>query len=144
MSEEKFEQFLDDYRLLIEAGFSAVKLCDETAAHRLFCAAEVLRSDAPEWALGLGYIALNKLEVKKAAQIFKEVLEQHPDYHIAQTFYGLALLFSKETRQEGERLIKDSMNKTDDPSVKNLGRVSLEFAETDLKKSKAPFFTGAE
>ena len=139
------KEFDEDYRLFIEAGFSAVKKMNEASAQKLFRAAQVLRPGEPEWEMGYGYIALNKLEIKLASKYFEGVLKRHPDYHMAQVFLGLSYLFKPEMRKEGEKLIKEAMEKSDDPSLENLGKVSLEFAEKDLKeKSKAPFFNGTE
>jgi hypothetical protein len=141
MAEEKFQEFRADFRLLIEAGFIAVKQLDEVSSTRIFEAAKILNpeSSAPE--IGLGYIALNKLEVKKATSIFEEVVNKEPDNHLAQTFLGICYLLTKPKQKKGEELIKQAMESTNDPTVKNLGTVSLEWAEKDLKKLKSPFFS---
>ena len=44
-------------------------------------------------------------------------------------------------RKKGEKLINEAIEKTEDPTIKNLGKISLEWAEKDLKKSRAPFFS---
>ena len=46
MNEEKFEEFKDDFSLLIEAGFVAVKQMDEVSAIRIFWAAQSLTPPA--------------------------------------------------------------------------------------------------
>jgi hypothetical protein len=141
MDEEKLTEFKEDFALLIEAGFVAVKQLDEISATRIFQAAQALspRHTAPR--IGMGYIALNKLEVKEAAKFFEGVIQQEPDNYLAQTFLGMCFLLTKGRRNKGEKLIKDAMEKTDDPTIKNLGAISLEWAEKDLsKKSKSPFF----
>ena len=138
---EKIEEFLEDFPLLIEAGFIAVKQLDEISASRIFIGAQALSpfNTAPQ--IGLGYIALNKLEVKEATQIFETVLLSEPENYLAQTFLGMCFLLSKGKQKKGEKLIKDAMEKTKDPTVKNLGTISLEWAEKDLtKKNKSPFF----
>lgn len=142
MGKEKLDDFLEDFALLIEAGFVAVKQLDEASASRLFNAAQALNpmSTAPQ--VGLGYIALNKLEVKLATKIFEDITKKEPENYLAQTFLGMCFLLNKPKREAGERLIKDAMAKTDDPTIKNLGELSLEWAEKDLKKEKAPFFAG--
>ena len=73
MDEFKLAEFKEDFALFIEAGFIAVKQLDETSASRLFDAAQVLSPDHSAPKIGLGYIALNKLEVKQATKIFEEV-----------------------------------------------------------------------
>lgn len=143
MAEHDLQAFREDFAMLIEAGFVAVKQLDEISAKRIFCAAHVLNpmSTAPQ--IGLGYIALNKLEVKEASKIFEAVTKLEPENYLAQTFLGICLLLNKPKRKQGEKLIRDAMAKTKDPTVKNLAEISLEWAEKDLKKLKSPFFTAS-
>ena len=143
MNEEKFEDFKEDFSLLIEAGFVAVKQLDEISATRIFYAAQCLspKNTAPK--IGLGFIALNKLEIKEATAIFEGITALEPDNHLAHTFHAICFLLTKGKRKKGEKMIKETMEKTTDPTIKNLGAISLEWSEKDLsKKSKAPFFTG--
>lgn len=137
---EEMSAFKEDFSLLIEAGFVAVKQLDEISAARIFNAAQVISPDSTAPQIGLGYIALNKLEVKKATRIFEEVTAKDPENYLAQTFLGICFLLTKPKRKKGEKMIKDAMAKTDDPTIKNLGNVSLEWAEKDLNKIKSPFF----
>lgn len=141
MEQNKFQEFKEDFALFIEAGFVAVKQLDEISSKRIFEAAQLLapKSTAPQ--IGLGYIALNKLQIKEASQIFETIVAIEPENYLAQTFLGICYLLNKQKRKAGERLIKESMDKTTDPTIKNLGMISLEWAEKDLKKNnKAPFF----
>lgn len=145
MDEEKLQEFKEDFSLLIEAGFVAVKQLDETSSTRIFHAAQVLsrRNTAPQ--IGLGYIALNKLEIKEATRIFETVVQVEPENHLAQTFLGICYLLTKAKRKKGEKIIKEAMEKSSNPTVKNLGAISLEWGEKDLsKKSKAPFFASQQ
>ena len=147
MEEEKLSDFKDDFQMLIEAAFIAVKQLDEVSATRMFHAAHVLNTKSTAPYIGLGFIALNKLEIKQAVKIFEEVLLQEPENYLAQTFLGICFLLNKPKRKKGEQLIKEAMEKTDDSTVKDLGAISLEWAEKDLqklKKDKAPFFMAAE
>ena len=59
---------------------------------------------------------------------------------MAQTFLGMCYLLVKPKRKKGEKLIKEAMEKTEDPTIKNLCAISLEWAEKDLNKIKSPFF----
>lgn len=138
------EDFQDDFALLIEAGFIAVKQLDETSASRIFKAAQVLNKDSAAPQIGLGYIALNKLEIKEAAKIFEEVLKKEPENSLAKTFLGICFLLTKPKRERGEEMIKEAMDASDDPTVKSLGKISLEWADKDLTKNKSPFFAGLE
>lgn len=140
MGKEKLEDFKEDFRLLIEAGFIAVKQLDETSATRIFKAAQVMSPGSTAPQIGLGYIALNKLELKEATKIFEEVIAREADNHLAQTFLGICFLLNKPKRKKGEKLIQDAMSKTTDPTIKNLGKISLEWAKKDLEKKEAPFF----
>jgi len=141
MDEEKMADFKEDFALLIEAGFVAVKQLDETSATRIFQAAQALSPSNTAPQIGIGYIALNKLEIKEATRIFESVIQTEPDNDLAMTFLGMCYLLTKGKRNKGEKIIKEVMNKTADPTIKSLGAISLEWAEKDLsKKSAAPFF----
>jgi len=134
----------EDFRLLIEAGFVAVKQLDETSATRIFHAAETINPDSVAPQIGLGYISLNKLDIKEASRIFEGVLQKEPENHLAKTFFAICMLLNKSKRAEGEKIIKEIIAKTDDPTIKSLGEISLEWAEKDLKKMKSPFFSSPE
>lgn len=143
MDQEKMDEFKEDFALLIEAGFVAVKQLDETSSTRIFHAAQALSPTSTAPQIGLGYIALNKLEIKEATRIFDMVMQSEPQNYLAQTFLGMCYLLAKGKRKKGEKLIHDAIEKSTDPTVKNLGTISLEWAEKDLtKKTKAPFFGG--
>lgn len=134
------KDFQEDFPILIEAGFVAVKQLDEISATRIFRAAEAINPTSTAPQIGLGYIALNKLELKEATKVFEDVLKKEPENYLAQVFLGICFLLIKPQRKKGEKIIREAIEKTDTPSIKNLGLISLEWAEKDLKKSKAPFF----
>ncbi|MBS4168165.1 SctF chaperone SctG [Parachlamydia sp. AcF125] len=144
MDKKKLHDFLDDFPLLIEAGFLAVKQLDEISATRIFHAAEAISPGHTAPQIGLGYIALNKLEVKEATRIFEGVIQQEPENYLAQTFLGICFLMTKPKRKKGEKLIREVVDKATDPTIKNLGEISLEWAEKDLNKKKSPFFPDRE
>lgn len=142
MEEEKLDEFKDDFALLIEAGFVAVKQLDEISATHIFKAAQAISPSNTAPRIGMGYIALNKLELKKATQIFEEIIQEEPDNYLAQTFLGMCYLLTRGRQKKGEKIIKEAIAKTTDQTIKNLGTISLEWSEKDLsKKSKTPFFT---
>lgn len=132
-------EFRDDFALLIEGGFIAVKQLDEVSAVRIFRAAQILSPTSVAPRIGLGYIALNKLDLKEACRIFEEVMREEPDNDLAKTFFGICLLLDKEKRREGELLIQEVIGRTTDPTIKNLGTISLEWADKDLRKMKSLF-----
>lgn len=138
--EATLEEFRNDFSLLIEAGFVAVKQLDAISSSRIFIAAQMISPGHTAPQIGLGYIALNQLNVKEATHIFESVVTKEPENYLAQTFLGMCYLLSKPKRKKGEKLINEAMEKTDDPTIKSLGKISLEWAERDLTKAKAPFF----
>jgi len=149
-AEEKGEldllkEFKEDYALFIEAGFIAIKQLDEIAARRLFKAAELLNPDNPASQLGIGYIALHKLQVSEATKIFEAILQKDPEHHLAQALLGICFLLTKGKRKKGEKLIAEAKTKTDDPTIRNLADVCMEWAEKDLKeKALSPLVPAAK
>lgn len=141
---EKLEAFIDDFGLLIEAGFVAVKQLDETSARRLFEGAAAISPSHSAPKIGLGYIALNKLDMEEAMAIFSRVVAEEPDNDLAQVFLGICYLLSKSQRDEGEQLIRKMKERSSDPTLIHLATVSLNWLEHDLKKDKAPFFAALE
>lgn len=139
-----FPDFDDDFSLFVETGFIAVAQKDEPSATKLFNAAQTLRPWDPSPEIGLGYIALNKLEIDKAESLLNSALKKEPDHLLAKTFLGIAYLLQEPKRKKGEAMIKEAMATTDDAAVVELGKVSLMWADKDLKPSKAPFFAKNE
>lgn len=144
MDQEQLNEFREDFAILVEAGFVAVKQLDEPSATHLFRAAELLHPESPAPHVGLGYIHMNKLETAKAIAIFEKVLKDEPEHHLTQALLGICYALKKNTRKKGEDMLKKAMEATDDPTIRYLGEVSLKWIDKDLKNNKAPFFTGAE
>jgi len=140
VEEARIQEFKEDFSLLIEAGFVAVKQLDAISSSRLFVAAQMISPGHTAPQIGLGYIALNQLNIKEATHIFESVTEKEPTNYLAQTFLGMCYLLSKPKRKKGEKIIREAMEKSEDSTVKNLGEISLRWAEKDLTKAKAPFF----
>ncbi len=84
MATKTLQDFQSDFALLIETGFIAVKQLDEIGAKRIFYAAQALRPESSAPRIGLGYIALNKLEIKEASQIFEKIVAEEPENYLAQ------------------------------------------------------------
>jgi len=144
MDNEKLKLFREDFPLLIEAGFVAVKQLDEGSATKLFKAAQILNPTSPASQLGLGYIALNKLELKEATKIFQTIVDKDPEHYLAQSLLGICYLLSKTKRKKGEQLLLEAKEKTEDPTIQNLAEVSLHWAESDLKKKDVFSFLSKE
>lgn len=131
------DDFKEDFSLFIEAGFIAVKQLDEIAARRLFKTAELLNPDNLASQLGLGYVALNKLQVAEATKIFEGVLKKDPEHHLAQALLGICYILTKNKRKKGEQLIEEAKANSDDPTIQNLAVVCMDWAAKDMK-AKAP------
>jgi Flp pilus assembly protein TadD len=140
--EDLLAEYKEDFALLIEAGFVAVKQLDEKSARQIFKAAQVLSPHSTAPHIGLGFIALNKLDTKESDRIFAKIVEREPDNWLAQTFLGISHLLQKSKRKQGEELVRLALESSSDVTVKNLAKVTLEWLEKELKKkdSKAPFF----
>jgi predicted Zn-dependent protease len=140
MDEENLiDYFSEDFSLMIEAGFVAVKQLDEIAARRLFKAAELLNPDNPASQLGIGYIALNKLQISEATKIFEALLQKDPHHYLAQALLGVCYIFTKDKRKKGEKLILDAQEKSDDPTIQNLAKVCMDWAAHDIKEKSSHF-----
>ena len=144
MSEEQqsnsMEEFQDDFALLIECGFIAAKQLDEISATRIFQASQVISPSSVSPQIGMGHIALSKLEIKKATEIFEKVLLIEEHNELAQCFLGVCYLLSKDKLKKGEKILKEVVEKTTDDTVKNLGNLCLDWSLKDLsKKTQTPF-----
>lgn len=141
MDEMKLAEFQEDFSMLIEAGFVAIKQLDGISAKRLFDAAAVLRPGDTAPKIGLGHIALNKMEIKEASKIFQEVINIEPENQIAQIYYGMCLILLPGMVKKGEEIVRAALEKTTDPAARNLGEVSLKLARSaQAKQSSSPFF----
>jgi len=137
--DDKLEPFKKDFSLFIEAGFVAAKQLDEVSSTNLFKAAQTLNPEHVMPQIGLGYIALNKLEVKQATEIFEQVVKKEPENCLAQCLLGVSYLLVPAKRTKGESIIKEAISKTDDDTIIDLGKMSLEWSEKELKKKDSPF-----
>lgn len=139
MAEEStLDFFNEDFSLFVEAGFVAVKQLDEIAARRLFKAAEILNPENPAPQLGLGYIALNKLRITEATSVFEAILKRDPEHHLAKALLGVSYLLSQDKKIRGEELVREAREKCDDPTIKNLANVCLEWQKKDLTNKNLP------
>lgn len=135
-------EFKEDYPLLIELGFVAINQCDEVSARRIFAAAQAISPGHVAPKIGLAYLELCKMEIKKATAQFSEVMKQDPENYMSQVFLGICYALTKgqpELKKKAEELIQISFDKTQDPTVKHLAQISLNWIRTDLSKKNAPF-----
>ncbi len=130
--------FKEDFALLTEAGFVAVSHLDEDGAAKMFHAAQLLDEMSVLPKIGLAAIALHKLEVKRAITLLEEVLVQEPDNVRAGALLGIGYLLSNQNIEKGEQLLKDAMEKGDDPATKRLGELWLEVLDKGVRKAGSP------
>lgn len=135
------QKFKDDFILLAEAGYIAINQSDEDAAIKLFAAAELLDPNNPLPRLGMGYLYLCQLKLKQAATIFEEILAKEPSNEMAKTLLGLTLSLNPTELAKGEKTLEESIQKNQDPLVKNLAKTALDFVEKFIKKAPSPIET---
>ena len=132
------EQFKDHFILLCEAGFIAVNQADEDAATKLFHASEMLKPGNTLPKLGQGYMHMMKLELKQACRLFDEVILLEPKNEMAKAFLGLSYALTSSDIAKGEKLLEDTVQKTEDAQVKKLAETTLDFVEKFIKKAPTP------
>jgi tetratricopeptide (TPR) repeat protein len=132
------QKYKDDFVLLLESGFIAASQTDEDAAVKLFKAAEVLQPQNAMPKVGYGYIHLLKLELNQACKKFEEVLKHEPDNEMARAMLGLSTALTVKEADKGEKILKEAIKNTDDPSVKNMASTAIEFVEKFVKKHPSP------
>jgi tetratricopeptide (TPR) repeat protein len=132
------EQYKEDYIIFAEAGFIAINQADEDAAIKLFKAAELLDPSNYLPKIGMGYMHLCKLELKQAAKIFQDILDEDPHNDMAKTFLGISLSLNPKEVDQGEKVLMQTAKETHDPMVKDLAKNALDFVEKFVKKAAPP------
>ncbi len=135
---QQMQKYTDDWLLLVEAGFIAANQADEDAAFKLFRASQLLSPDNSLSHVGMGYVHMLKLELKQACQKFEEILKKEPNHEMARALLGLSTALSTKEIEKGENLLKQSLSKTQDPSVKAMASTAIEFVEKFVKKAPTP------
>ena len=131
------DEYKQDFILLLEGGFIAVNQTDEDAAVKMFKAAEAIDKTNQLPKIGMGYLALHKLELKKAISIFEGVLKKEPKNDMAKAFLGIAISLSPKDILKGEKLLHETLQ-SDDQSIKKLAGIALEFVDKFVKKEPTP------
>lgn len=132
------QKYQDHFITMAEAGFIAVNQADEDSAVKLFKAAAMLRPEELLPKVGFGYLHLCKLELKRAAEIFSEILEKNPSNEMAKTFLGLCYALNPSEVSKGEVLLTESTKEAKDPTIKTLAVSALDFVEKFVKKAPSP------
>ena len=135
---KQLQKYKDHFILMAEAGFIAVNQGDEDAAVKLFKASELLSPEAILPKVGRGYMHLCKLELKQAAQMFEQILENDPRNEMARTFLGLSLSLNPTEVMKGEKILEKAAKECEEPMIKNLALSALDFVEKFVKKAPSP------
>ncbi|CAM0116760.1 tetratricopeptide repeat protein [Rhabdochlamydiaceae symbiont of Dictyostelium giganteum] len=134
----KLQLYKDDFVLLLETGFIAAGQSDEDSASKLFKSAQLLDPQNMLPKVGFGYIHLLKLELKKAAYCFEEILTIEPDNQMAKTLLGLALSLHAKEVAKGEKLLEEVLEETEDTSISKVAATTLDFIDRFVKKQPTP------
>jgi lipopolysaccharide biosynthesis regulator YciM len=134
----QLQKYKDDFVLLLESGFIAASQTDEDAATKLFRAAQILQPENVMPKVGYGYIHLLKLELNQACKKFEEVLKSDPHNEMARAMLGLSTSLTVKEADKGEKILKEAMKNTNDPSVKNMASTAIDFVEKYVKKQPTP------
>ncbi|MEM7174886.1 MAG: hypothetical protein AAF443_03015 [Chlamydiota bacterium] len=135
---EDLSKYEDDFFVFLETGFIAINQADEDSAVKLFKICEMMKPNNSLIKTGLGYLHLHKLELKAAAECFREVLQAHPQDEMAQTFLGITLALTPTQTTEGEKLLEKSATKSSDSQIKKVANTSLDFVERFVKRAPGP------
>jgi len=127
-------KYKDQFILFLEAGFVAINQMDETSALAVFKAAKLLNPESILNEIGMGYLHLCKLEIKKAIHHFELALKVDPNNEMAKSFLGLSKIFSTDRVKEGLEILS-SLKESHSKEVKHFSKSSLEFVDQYLKKS---------
>ena len=124
---KELEAFDKDTRLLVEAGYIALKQIDEKSAQSCFYAAIALRPNESLPVVGLGQMELFKLNIEEAKKMFNMVLEKEKGHEMAQTLLAVANVYSLEKPDidQGSSQIEEILKKTKDPAIVALCKDTL-------------------
>ncbi len=134
----QLQKYKNDFVLLLESGFIAASQTDEDAALKLFRAAQILQPENIMPKVGFGYIHLLKLELSQACKKFEEVLKADPHNEMARAMLGLSTSLTVKEADKGEKILKEALKNTNDPSIKNMASTAIDFVEKYVKKQPTP------
>jgi len=134
----QLQKYKDDFVLLLESGFIAASQTDEDAAVKLFRAAQILQPENVMPKVGFGYIHLLKLELSQACKKFEEVLKSDPHNEMARAMLGLSTSLTVKEADKGEKILKEALKNSNDPSIKNMASTAIDFVEKYVKKQPTP------
>ena len=140
------EQFREDIPLFVESGLIAIKQGDEESAKKLFNAVGILDPQNMAKKMGYGLIALHKMDIPNAQKSFNKVLAVEQTNWRAQAFLALSYVLSTlqegsdmekiEALKKGTALAQEVLEKSDDPSNKQLAQSLLDWEAEMIDKHK--------
>jgi len=131
---EHLKIYDEDFPLFVEAGFVAIKQCDEQSAIRLFSAAYMLRPDHAAPHLGLGYLYLNLQQLDRAIACLERSLQRDPSLALTKALLGGAFVLSKREPDRANALL-DEVSKESDPDARKMAEVWMKVRDKLAEKA---------
>lgn len=132
-----FKDYVEDFKLLVEAGFSALYKGNFIGAEQMFKAAMVLKPKHTAPLLGLSHVTVHQFRLDEALEYSQKVLKLDPEEYLAQSIFGLALLLKKQNVDQGVAMIEKALEMSKDPTVTNLCKSALEWYQKQPTSSIA-------
>jgi len=131
---EDLKEYDELFFPFLEAGFVAINQADEDAAIKLFNGCRLLNGENSLIEIGIGYLHLHKLELKKSIECFENVLTKEPDNDMARTFLGIAQALTPDQVTKGEKVLMDAAKNAKDDEVKKVADTTLDFVDQFVKQ----------
>lgn len=143
----QLQDFKDDLSLFVETGLIAIKQGDEESAKKLFQAAGIIDPKNSAQKMGMGLIAMHKMDLKTAEKCFKDILETESNNYRAQAFLGFTYILSvvkeenpvtrTQNLQKGAEIVNEVIEKADSPTTKKLAESLMEWVKELERKADA-------
>lgn len=138
------QDFKDDLPLLVESGLIAIKQGDEESAKKLFNAVGILDPQNLSKKMGLGLIALHKMDIPNAQKHFNEILAVEQTNWRAQSFLAFSYILSVlqdgsndqkvESLRKGAELAQEVLDKSDAATTRQLAQSLLDWEKELMEK----------
>lgn len=143
------ERFKQDFALLFESGLLAVRQGDEDSARKIFHALEILDEEHFAANVGKGLIALHKMQLDKALEIFTALAEKENDQWSIKAFLSLthmlivlqqgkAFDIRRDSLQQSFDLAQEILRQCEIVSTRNFAQSVLDWHTTLASKSSGP------
>jgi tetratricopeptide (TPR) repeat protein len=138
------QDFTEDLSLLVESGLVAIKQGDEESAKKLFNAVGILDPNNLAKKMGLGLIALHKMDIPTAQKNFNEILQVEQANWRAQAFLAFSYILSvlqdggndvkMEALRKGAELAQEVVDKSDAETTRQLAQSLLDWEKELMGK----------